>query len=120
MAKEYVEKLTALLDTAKPKLPRGHSLGKEPIEVKHFFGGAAGYVDGHIFMSLTKAGLAIKLPEDAREQLFRSKQAKKLRHFPKAPIKKQYALFPRKFLDDDASVKRWIERSVTFVLSDDD
>jgi len=115
MAKEYVDKLSTLLDRVKPKLPRGHSLGRKPIEVKHFFGGAAAYVDGCIFMSLTKVGLALKLPEEDREQLFQSKQAKKLRYFPKAPVKKQYALFPKGF-SDDRTAKTWIEKSEAFVL----
>ncbi len=110
MAKEYVENLSALIAQVRPKLPRGKAL-----EVKHFFGGAAAYVDGSIFMSLTKVGLGLKLPEEDREQLFQSKQAKKLRYFPKAPIKKQYALFPKGF-SDDRTAKTWIETSAAFAL----
>ncbi len=115
MAKEYVEKLTLLMSQVKPKLLRGKS-----IEIRHFFGGAAAYVGGHIFMSLTKVGPALKLPEADRERLFRSRRAKKLRYFAKAPVKKQYALFPIGFPDDCDFAKTWIEKSVVFVLSVDD
>ena len=86
------------------------------IEVKHFFGGAAAYVDGHIFMSLTKVGLALKLPEADQNRLFRSKQAKNLRYFPKALVKKQFTLFPSNFLNDCDSAKTWIKKSVAFAL----
>jgi len=110
---EFVSTLTILFDSLSLKLPRGKT-----IEVKPFFGGAAAYVDGHIFMSLTKVGPALKLPEGDREQLFRSRQARKLRYFPKAPIKKQYALFRKSFLDDRDSAQSWTERSTAFVMHD--
>ena len=114
MAKEYVEKLTLLMSQVKPKLPRGKS-----VEIRRFFGGAAAYVGGRIFMSLTKVGPAIKLPEADRERLFRSRRAK-LRYFAKAPVKKQYALFSIGFPDDGDFAKTWIEKSVLFALSVDE
>ena len=113
MATQYVEKLNALLDALKPTLPRGKS-----IDIKHFFGGAAAYIDGRIFMSLTKVGLALKLPEEDRVRLLRSKRAKKMRYFPKAPVKKQYALFPASFVNDRGAAKAWIETSVAFAIRD--
>ena len=36
------------------------------LECKHFFSGAAGYINGKICMSLTPAGFALKLPEESR------------------------------------------------------
>ena len=111
MGHDYRDQLTALIARVDPALPSGSA-----VEVKHFFGGAAAYVNGCIFMSLTKVGPALKLPEADRERLFRSKRAKKLRYFPKAPIKKQYALFPRSFLEDCDAAKTWIEKSVAFAL----
>ncbi len=113
MAQEFVDQLTALLDRVDFASPSGSA-----IEVKHFFGGAAAYVEGGIFMSLTKVGLALKLPEEDRKRLFRTKQAKALRYFPKAPIKKQYALFPKAILDDVNSVRTWMEKSVAFVTTE--
>ncbi len=114
MAKKYVEELIGLIDRVKPKLPR-----RKTIEVKHFFGGAAAYVDGRIFMTLTKVGLALKLPEEDRLGCFRSKQAKKLRYFPKAPVKKQYALFPQRSFDDGTFAKTWIAKSMAFATATD-
>lgn len=115
MTQEYRDQLMALIARVDPVLPP-----RSAVEVKHFFGGAAAYIDGHIFMSLTKVGLALKLPEEDRERLFRTRQAKKLRYFPKAPVKKQYALFSRVLLDDGNSAKTWIEKSVGYVMTSAD
>ena len=84
------------------------------------FGGAAGYLDGHIFISLTKVGLALKLTDDDRQRLFKADDAKEMRYFPKAPIKKQYALMSDDYLTGPKRVKPWIERSMAFVESDGD
>jgi TfoX/Sxy family transcriptional regulator of competence genes len=110
MAKQYVEDLTALIARLKPQTPRGKA-----IEIKPFFGGAAGYFDGRIFISLTKVGLALKLPEEDRRRLFKADDAKEMRYFPKAPVKKQYALLSDQFLTGRKRVKPWIERSMAFV-----
>lgn len=63
------------------------------IECRHFFSGAAAYRNGSIVASLTPVGLAFKVPEEVRETLIQGGQATELRYFPKAPIKREYALF---------------------------
>jgi TfoX/Sxy family transcriptional regulator of competence genes len=112
MANDYVQKLTALIARVKPKTPRGKA-----IEIKPFFGGAAGYLDGHIFISLTRVGLALKLSDDDRQRLFKSGDAKAMRYFPKAPIKKQYALMSEAYLTGPKRFKPWIEKSMGYVSS---
>ena len=64
------------------------------LECKHFFSGAAVYVDGKICISLTPVGFAVKLPEESRTFLMNEKGAKPLRYFPKGPIKKEYVVLP--------------------------
>ena len=120
MAPEYVEKLRELLESIKPILSREISEIQNSIEVKLFFGGAAAYVDGLIFMSLSRVGMALKLPEAERDRLFCSKLVKSLRYFPNAPIKKQYALFQDEILANDKLLKSLIETSIIFTLSNDD
>ncbi len=83
---------------------------------KHFFSGAACYFDGTIFMSLTPVGLALKLSEDDRKTAF-AKGAKPLKYFPKAPVKKDYAVLPSRLIKDDALLRDWISRSIAFVRS---
>ena len=81
---------------------------------EHFFSGAAAYVDGRIFMTLTTVGLALKLPEDDRNALF-DRGAQPLRYFPEAPVKKDYAVLPSQLIDDNGILKDWISRSIEFV-----
>ena len=61
--------------------------------VKHFFSGAALYINGVICASLSPVGLAIKLPENDVKLLISSGQAKPLKYFPKGHIKKGYVVF---------------------------
>jgi len=84
------------------------------ISCRHFFSGAAAYVDGHIFMTLTTVGLALKLPEDDRRMLF-GKGAKPLRYFAKAPVKKDYALLTPQLIADGGVLSDWISRSIEYV-----
>ncbi len=94
MAQPYLRELQAIVE-------RVCVPGKvaDSVLCKHFFSGAAAYVDGHIFMTLTTVGLALKLPEDDRNGLF-DQGAKPLKYFPKAPVKKDYALLPPELIDD--------------------
>ena len=64
MVESYRQTLHALLTRLASTQAPGTA-----IACKHFFGGAAGYADGRIFISLTPAGLALKLPEEARLRL---------------------------------------------------
>jgi hypothetical protein len=64
------------------------------LECRHFFSGAAAYRDGSIVVSLTPVGLAFKVKAEVREYLLDSGRASPLRYFPKAPIKRDYVLFP--------------------------
>lgn len=61
------------------------------VACRHFFSGAAAYADGQIFMTLTPAGLALRLPEALCADLL-ADGAKPLKYFPKAPIKKHYVV----------------------------
>ncbi len=84
------------------------------ITCKHFFGGAAGYADGRIFISLTPAGLALKLPEVERARLI-DQGATPLRYFADGPIKKDYVVVPDELAGDDGALAPWIVASIRFV-----
>src|SRR5882672_11299435 len=107
MTKEYLERLTALMKRA----ISGNSK-KVSIEYKHFFSGAAVYVNGKICMSLTPVGFAIKLPEKSRSALIKQAGAKPLRYFPKGPIKKEYVVLPKTILNDARAFRRWVRASI--------
>ncbi len=88
MAKLYLEKLSGLISEI--DLKNEISLH---VEARHFFSGAALYVNNTICASWSPAGLAFKLPESNIKKLFRSGKAIELRYFPKGNVKKGYALF---------------------------
>ena len=108
MAEPYLQDLQSLLAQSAPK--RGRIV---TVTCKHFFAGAAAYVDGTIFMSLTPVGLALKLPEDARAELL-NQGAKPLRYFPKGPIKKDYVVVSASMAADPKTLSPWIAQSITF------
>lgn len=85
------------------------------IEVKPFFGGAAAYTNGRIFLSLTKVGFAIKLSVTDRDILLQVDGTKKLQYFPKAPIKKDYVVVPDTMLNDSNNLRQWITKSLDYV-----
>ena len=108
MAGEYLQTLHDLLDR--------QVFGPGPdvsIECKHFFGGAAAYANGRIFMTWTDVGLALKLPEDARTILI-GEGAVPLRYFPQGPIKHSYVVVPERLAADEAALAKWIGESVRF------
>lgn len=88
MAKIYLDKLSELVLKLKieEEIP-------QPLETKHFFSGAALYIDKTIAVTWSPVGLAFKLPEDKVNKLIKSGKAKELKYFPKGHVKKGYALF---------------------------
>ena len=104
MADPYLSQLQALIARLDV-----HAKDARDISCKHFFGGAAAYLNGQIFMTLTPVGLALKLSDQDRAALFKL-GAKPLRYFPKAPVKKDYALLPSRFMDDEDALSDWIRR----------
>ena len=109
MTEPYLGELMAVI--ARAVEPRGRV---ERILCKHFFSGAAAYFDGHIFMTLTNVGLALKLPEKDCKLLF-DQGGKPLQYFPKAPVKKNYVLLPNQIIDDNGSLSEWVSCSIEFV-----
>ena len=108
MAEPYLSELKSILEQTIAKRDRA-----DDILCKHFFSGAAAYIQSHIFMSLSPVGLALKLPEDDLAKLF-GQGAKPLRYFPKAPVKKEYAVMPSQLIGDKQVLDGWISRSIEF------
>jgi len=107
MVESYLLALRALLKGMDPP---------DTIACKHFFGGAAAYAQGKIFMTLTPVGLALKLPEAARERLI-ALGAQPLRYFSTGPIKKDYVVVPEGLANDRAALAPWIKESIGFAQS---
>ena len=105
MAKEYFDKLSSLLQQI--NIENEVSL---PLEVKHYFSGAALYVNKTICASWSPAGLAFKLPEPEVQELINAGEARPLKYFPKGHIKKGYALFEN---PDDKNPEQWRRYFIT-------
>lgn len=110
MAKIYLDRIKELISP----LVDGKDKSVE-FEFKHFFSGAALYVNGKIAMTLTPVGFALKLPKQIRESLIKNKSAKTLRYFPKAPIKKDYVILLEEVMDDKATLEELVEVCINYV-----
>jgi hypothetical protein len=110
MAKEYYDALFELIQKIYPT-----EMKDSEFVVKHFFSGAAVYVQGKICMTLTPVGFAIKLPEKKRILLLKDSSVKPLRYFSKAPIKNEYVVLPESTMKDLSILKKLITISVRYV-----
>jgi len=81
MAKEYYIKLFDLISELNLESDVEYRL-----VVKHFFSGAALYVNGIICASWSPVGLAFKLPENEANLLISGGRAKPLKYFPKGYV----------------------------------
>ena len=99
MAKEYLQKLESLFSELDLESKIDHE-----VEIKHFFSGAALYVNSSICVSWSPAGLAFKLSEIEANELIASGKAKPLKYFEKGHIKKGYAVFEN---PDKEPAKQW-------------
>ena len=103
----YLKQLTILLKQALPRLTVTHKL-----EFKNVFGTVGGYVNGRIFISCGTFGVALRLPPETLGTLFREKDIKHLKYFPKGHIKKEYAVLPKRILNNKARFKKLVAVSI--------
>lgn len=81
MKKDYNNDIMHLLKKTLPKINKQHRL-----EFKNVFGAVGGYVYGKIFISCGKFGVALKLPREVPDNLFKEKDIKPLKYFPKGEL----------------------------------
>lgn len=100
MAQPYLENLQGLV----------RLLDNTTVELvcKHFFSGAALYLDGSICASLSPKGLAFKLPQSRCDGLIAGRTASPLQYFDSAPIKKGYVLFADYEALDEGSIAAYL------------
>ncbi len=86
MAQPYLDQLQELVVALQPD--------NSDLACKHFFSGAALYVENKLCASLTPNGLAFKLSKPRCKQLIEAGKATPLRYFDNSPIKQSYILLP--------------------------
>ncbi len=109
MKDNYLDELTKLLKQARPGLAATHQL-----EFKNVFGAVAGYVDGNIFISYGKFGVALRLPPETLESVFKEEGVEPLKYFPRGHVKKEYAVLPKGILDNKIRFKRLLDQSIRY------
>ena len=107
MNKTYLEEITTLLKQLNPRLAATHQL-----EFKNCFGAVAGYVQGHIFVSCGTFGVALKLPREVLDDLFREEDVTHLKYFPNGHVKRDYAVLPKRILENKGQLKILVDTSV--------
>lgn len=110
MEETYQKKLEKLLAKVRPRLAYTHKL-----EFKNVFGAVGGYVNGRIFISYGKFGVALRLPTETLESVFKEKDVKYLKYFSKGHIKKEYAVLPKRILENKKKFKKLVDKSIEYV-----
>jgi TfoX/Sxy family transcriptional regulator of competence genes len=109
VAKSYLERLSQIVDQLEPFTP-----DRMTLETKHFFGGAALYANGMICASLSRAGFAVKLQAEVRQDLINEGKASEFRFFPKGPIKREYIALSESIIEDEKTLRKLIETSFSY------
>ncbi len=112
MENTYLDEITTLLKQARPKLATQYRL-----EFKNVFGAVGGYVNDRIFISCGKFGVALRLPPETLNILFQEKDVRRLRYFPNGHIKREYAVLPKRLLEDKHHFGKLVNESIKYVLS---
>jgi TfoX/Sxy family transcriptional regulator of competence genes len=81
------------------------------VTFKAMFGGAAAYIDGTIFASLSEVGLGLKLAPDDQAELLARPGAKRLQYHADAPVSRHYVVIPRDMESEQDALRGWILRS---------
>ncbi len=61
------------------------------------------------------AGTGLKLPPETIASLLSEKGVKRLKYFPNGHVKKDYAVLPRRILQDQSRMKKLLRESMRFV-----
>ena len=103
----YLKRLTILLKHTRPRLASTHQL-----VFKHVFSAVGGYVNGRIFISCGTFGIALKLPSETLLTIFEEKGVKHLKYFRKGHVKKEYAVLPKRILNNKRLFRKLLDKSV--------
>jgi hypothetical protein len=87
MAQPYFDRLNELVDTLGLT-----DVSDARLEVEHFFNAAILRVNERTCVSLTEAGIAFKVGEQAADRLIRDGAAREFRYYPAGRAKAGYAL----------------------------
>ena len=111
MNDRYLHRLKTLVRQVRPRLAR-----TDRLTFKNVFGAIGGYVNGRIFISCGKFGVALKLPPETLDMLFQEKNIQHLKYFPNGHIKKEYAVLPKRIVENKNKFKKLLDKSIKYAL----
>ena len=114
MAAPYLEILSQKIVSLELQPPKGVLL-----DCKHYFSGAALYVNGKICASFTPAGFGLRLPQDVRDRMIYGGEGKELRYFENAPVKREYIALSQAIVEDRVKMKVLLLKSIDYALEHD-
>jgi TfoX/Sxy family transcriptional regulator of competence genes len=109
---KHEDRIFALLAKTYPTLTK-----KRKVEFENVFGAVGLFVDGRIFASSGKFGIALRLPEEVLTDLFQNKRAKRLKYFAKGHIKKEHAVIPLSILRRQREIRSLVHKSGRYTVS---
>ncbi len=74
-------------------------------------------MDGNIFISCGRVGVALKLPSETLGELFKAEDVEPLRYFPKGHTKKEYAVLPDRMLNNNIQFRELLDKSIEYAIA---
>ena len=109
MESKYFNEITRLIRQAHLRPTTKHEI---KFKFKNVFGAVGSYVNGHIFITCGKFGVALKLPPETLAALFKDKDIQHLKYFRKGHMKKEYAVIPKRILNNKRQFKKLLDKSI--------
>jgi TfoX/Sxy family transcriptional regulator of competence genes len=82
------------------------------VNVRPMFGNLAAFVNGNMFLGLLGTQVAVRLPEDDREELLKQKGAEIFA--PMGRAMKEYVVLPDAWRKSRAKAEHWVDRSLAW------
>jgi TfoX/Sxy family transcriptional regulator of competence genes len=89
------------------------SLVPEPAEPRKMFGYPAAFANGNLFMALHEENFILRL---SKQQIARMKGARPFEPVPGRKMK-EYVVAPKSLVKNKTALRRWVNRSLEYVLS---
>jgi TfoX/Sxy family transcriptional regulator of competence genes len=87
-----------------------------PVTGRRVFGYPAGFVNGNMFMSLFQDEMILRLPENRRQELVKTRGAKPFEPMPGRPMK-EYVSLPNSMMKDRKELGVWVAKALEYGTS---
>ena len=88
------------------------------LEFKNVVGAVGGYVEGSMFISCGKFGVGLRVPTGVLDGLFQENGVRRLKYFPNGHVKKEYAVLPKRILENEREFGALLDKSIAYAGRD--